>query len=726
MSPLPYLRVGLGLSIAVALAPGRLLQAQEPQPAAPAGDAVHVLEQGPIHEAFAEPVALEPGEPLVVAKAPPEPVNELPPDVRPEGHNVEWIPGYWMWSDQQQDFIWVSGVWRDIPPGRRWVPGHWTKAEGGYTWTPGFWAGVQVEQVEVLPLPPDSLEAGPSSPAPGDNYFWIPGCWIYRNTAYVWRPGYWYAGQANWLWVPDHYCYTPYGAIFVNGYWDYPLASRGLLYAPVWWSQPIYARPGYFYRPYSLVNTALLLTALFIHSDHHHYYYGYGGWRHDFYRPWWSFGYGGRWNVYDPFFAYHRWHDGHNRHDWVDRVERDFHRHQDHFAQHRGPSGEGRPGGPGAGRGNRGTDLVRTVSEVRRDNDLPVALRDVTPSEKEVVRQRVENFQRMQDARRQALARLSQDRSGRPGDSRPGDIGRDRATAGANIAGADGPPGPRLDGPRNQGATGGLAVDQPGSRPGPRTAFRLPPVERADGNAAAIAGRPGGADRSASGRARGDGRVVLPQGQTTDGVRPNVQPLRRGEFVEGSQAQGRARVVVPGADAASGPDRSAVDFGRPQTARPQFRPGASDSTTDPSGAAARARQLNPPTVQSGPPAWRSGGELRGYRIPPGAEFRGGRMSPPDGGQRTIQVPSAVQPRVGPPSDGASRAIRVPQGGEPRGFRLPSGGGQPSFRAMPQGGGQGNVRSFPGGGRPEMRGSFDRGGGGGEGRGGGGGRGRNRD
>ena len=53
-----------------------------------------------------------------------------------------------------------------------------------------------------------------SSPAPGANYFWVPGCWMWNNGAYGWRAGYWYAGQQNWVWIPDRYCYTPGGVIF--------------------------------------------------------------------------------------------------------------------------------------------------------------------------------------------------------------------------------------------------------------------------------------------------------------------------------------------------------------------------------------------------------------------------------------------------------------------------------------------------------------------------------
>ncbi|MCA9258896.1 MAG: YXWGXW repeat-containing protein, partial [Planctomycetales bacterium] len=182
-----------------------------PPPASPAATAdaeadFQVLDRGPIHEAFAEPV-VDPGaigdlSDRLVPQEPPAPVNELPPEEKPEGGNVQWIPGYWMWSLEEEDFVWVSGVWRNAPPGRRWVPGHWSEADGGFLWTPGFWSDAEAEEVMYLPTPPDTLEQGPSSPAPGEEYFWIPGCWVYQQNDYAWRPGYWYQGQPNWVWVP--------------------------------------------------------------------------------------------------------------------------------------------------------------------------------------------------------------------------------------------------------------------------------------------------------------------------------------------------------------------------------------------------------------------------------------------------------------------------------------------------------------------------------------------
>ena len=67
-------------------------------------DAVEPLDRGPIHEAFAEPVVLDIEETIVVPKAPPETIEELPPEVKPDGQNVIWIPGYWHWLDDDEDF----------------------------------------------------------------------------------------------------------------------------------------------------------------------------------------------------------------------------------------------------------------------------------------------------------------------------------------------------------------------------------------------------------------------------------------------------------------------------------------------------------------------------------------------------------------------------------------------------------------------------------------------
>ena len=80
-------------------------------------DAAEVQTSGPVHEAFANPPTVEAPESFVVKKRPPETIEELPPDQRPDGANVVWIPGYFAWDDEREDYLWMSGFWRDIPPG---------------------------------------------------------------------------------------------------------------------------------------------------------------------------------------------------------------------------------------------------------------------------------------------------------------------------------------------------------------------------------------------------------------------------------------------------------------------------------------------------------------------------------------------------------------------------------------------------------------------------------
>ena len=78
----------------------------------PEVEGTEVQTRGPVHEAFAEIVTFDAQAGVVVNKAPPEPIEELPPDEKPEGENVTWIPGYWAWDDERTDFLWVSGTWR--------------------------------------------------------------------------------------------------------------------------------------------------------------------------------------------------------------------------------------------------------------------------------------------------------------------------------------------------------------------------------------------------------------------------------------------------------------------------------------------------------------------------------------------------------------------------------------------------------------------------------------
>jgi hypothetical protein len=675
----------------------------------PADNAPEVLDKGPIHEAFAEPVVLEAGQAVKVDRLPPDAVNELPPDVRPEGKNIEWIPGYWMWNDDKNDFIWVSGVWRDIPPGRRWVPGHWTKVDAGYQWVSGFWAGEQQQEVQMLPNPPETLEVGPNSPAPADNYFWVPGVWIWQDGGYAWRAGYWYAGQENWLWVPDHYCYSPYGSVFVNGYWDYPLANRGLLYAPVWWSQPYYGYPGYYYRPYRVINTALLLTSLFINRPFNHYYYGYGWgpgywnngyWGHNGLYPWWGWNRG---HGYDPFYHYHRWHDGHNHDDWADNVRRDFNRHQQQFVDNDGrPNFRPEPRATGFTVNNVPKDFIRNVDQ-GAGRVGSVNLRNVTDAERQVALKQVQNWKQIRESRVNAetTARAS---GVTVNGNAANNFRRGSGRGGEQIAGQAGASRNVTTGPNGNPQ---LRIDNPNAA---RPAFRLPTVDR-------LTGSP-----------RAGGNVQTGQAQTQFDVRRNnaggnvrVGGLNQNQIDSAFRRQqfsGRANNGGASTGVQGGGSGQQVITGRPQLegqGNVQLRQGPSGRTEFRSSNRAEFQQGG--NVNPG----------RRIEIPQG----GGQQFTPrnfgnsggGGGPTFRSIPSG---------GGESRNFRVPSGGgESRSFSVPSGGGQPSRSFSGGGGGGGpSVRNFSsgaggGGGRPSFRVPSGGGGGGGQQmfRGGGGGGGR---
>ena len=78
--------------------PGRRRSRMPPGAQAPAGDPAdpqdpQVLTRGPIHEAFAAPVVHDPASGPVIAKQPPDPIQEMPPDQKPSRPERPVDPG---------------------------------------------------------------------------------------------------------------------------------------------------------------------------------------------------------------------------------------------------------------------------------------------------------------------------------------------------------------------------------------------------------------------------------------------------------------------------------------------------------------------------------------------------------------------------------------------------------------------------------------------------------
>ena len=266
------------------------------QDAAPPGDApppvprgVDVQAHGPIHEAYA-PLTADPVPTKAIAKQPPKPLEEMPPEDKPEG-NATWIPGYWAWDDDRSDFLWVSGCWRVPPPGQKWVAGYWREDTGSSQWVPGFWTAAAaeatataapgarpIEQVTYLPQPPAPPAVEPPGPPPNLETFYVPGGYAWMDGRYVWRAGYWARVQPGYVWVPAHMRWTPTGYVYINGYWDLAISRRGVLYAPVIIDQNVVG-VNYVYTPAYAIHDTLVIDSLFVRPAYCHYYFG------DYYGP---------------------------------------------------------------------------------------------------------------------------------------------------------------------------------------------------------------------------------------------------------------------------------------------------------------------------------------------------------------------------------------------------------------------------------------------------------
>ena len=294
-----------------------------------------VLTRGPLHEAFAATVSFDPVAGIVIDQEPPALIEELPPEQRLDGDNVVWIPGYWAWDGELGDFVWISGIWRNVPPGRQWVPGYWAALDGRHQWTSGYWEEEDATEIDYLPKPPRSVEAGPNIQAASEDEVWVPGHWVYLENRYAWRAGSWVTPRVNWVWVPAYYRWTYRGYVFVDGYWDYPVVSRGVVFAPVRFDRGYRTRPGFYYSPSTVISLDVFINHLFVRPSYGHYYFG------DYYEPRYrdrgyypSFSYGSGRRGYDPIYSHRR---------WEHRGDRNWERNRREYFEYRRDHQDARP-----------------------------------------------------------------------------------------------------------------------------------------------------------------------------------------------------------------------------------------------------------------------------------------------------------------------------------------------------------------------------------------------
>ena len=388
--------VGTTIGLSQHIAAQQPLPPPQQQAAAVGQEGVEVLTRGPVHEAFAETIMFDPDPGIVVPKAPPADIEEVTPEQRPEGKNLTWIPGYWAWDDERNDFLWVSGIWRALPPGRQWVPGYWGQSEQGFQWTSGYWADAAASEIDYLPEPPATVEAGPNIAAPSADDVWLPGCWVWQQNRYAWRPGYWTKGYQDWDWVPDHYVWTPSGYVFVDGYYDYSVPRRGIVFAPVYFDGGLRTQRGFSYSPSTVINPAVFVSHLFLRPRYGHYYFGdyYGSNYADAgFSPWFSFHSSRR--GYDPIYANQRWQHRQDR-AWEQRAEANFRnlRDNENARPPRNWASQTALTGRGDASNRRNIIVAQKLEELAQRRDGQPRLQPVDPTERQQYGQRVQEYRK--------------------------------------------------------------------------------------------------------------------------------------------------------------------------------------------------------------------------------------------------------------------------------------------------------------------------------------------
>jgi len=183
-----------------------------------AAAAIRPATPGPPHEASRD--GLPDRGTIRVEKAPPPPIAERPRGDRPSPKSL-WVDGYWAWDAGPGDFAWVPGTWRIPPPGRFWVNGSWRRDDRGWYRVPGAWSARQTDRADWRTQgPPEDRPADDPGPAPGPDYFRIPGQYVPDGDGLAWRAGFWAKAQAGWDWVPADWVRQATTWGFREGHWE--------------------------------------------------------------------------------------------------------------------------------------------------------------------------------------------------------------------------------------------------------------------------------------------------------------------------------------------------------------------------------------------------------------------------------------------------------------------------------------------------------------------------
>ena len=216
--------------------------------------------------------------------------------------------------------------------------------------------------------------------------------------------------------MPDHYVWTPSGYVFVDGYYDYSVPRRGVVFAPVYFNGRFRTQRGFSYSPSTVINPGVFLSHLFLRPGYGHYYFGdyYGSnYAAAGFSPWFTFQSSRR--GYDPIYANQRWQ--HRRdHGWEQRAEANFRNLRDNkndrpphnWTAQRTLAGR-------ADSADRGNFAVATpLEELAQRKDGRLRFQPVNPVERQQFGQRGQEYRKYLQQRQQLEANAPRTSGGDP------------------------------------------------------------------------------------------------------------------------------------------------------------------------------------------------------------------------------------------------------------------------------------------------------------------------
>ncbi len=523
------------------------------------------------------------------------------------------------------------------------IPPYWTETDGGWQRVQGFWIGAETRELEYREPPPESLEVGPTSPAPAEDYSYVPGTWLYQDNGYRWRTGYWTPYQPDWVWTPARWIWTPGGCVYSAGFWDHRPIVRAQMFAPIAFSSPLYLQPGFRYRPWCALDTNRFFIHLWIGPRANNYFFGnyYGVGSRLGFSPWCDWSYRSR-RCFDPLWS---WCDVHYRRQGVNYIGRVRGWH-DHYRRNEFD----RPGRTWREQSRLIADnsldrrrsqniLAADLRDVVRRDDLPLRFNRLDDRDRDVVRTISDEHRKLRETRNQ-LEREA--RIARGGDAR---IGEGRGGEGRGEGREPGSRGPDDRGPNDRGPGGRDLADGQTPREG-RTETNRPNTEGRVGDAPR---RPGdlASNRDESDRGPGREREPSRDSESREGRTARVTLPEQSEAAR-EMARNSRRQLPEGIARPDAVDRSRRE-GRPGSpGRPQ--PGAGRG-------AEAARERGPADTREG-----RAETSREGRVPrPGESSRPQADRAPVESTPQVDTPRTERPRSEPRSEESQRPDGTPIG-----------------------------------------------------------------